>query len=67
MGKFTKGAEAVERGSSNVTLIGPQRFVKLFLDHYDDLAPEWRAKFPLKQVFVPSADSGTCPSPQPIH
>jgi len=30
LGKFAKGAEAVERGSSNITLIGLQRFVKLF-------------------------------------
>lgn len=53
LGKFTSGAKAVERGSPNITLVGPQRFVGLFLDHYDDLAPEWRARFPLKQVYVP--------------
>ncbi len=53
LGRFTSGAEAVARNSSNLTLIGPQRFVRLFLDHYDRLDPEWRAKFPLKQVFVP--------------
>jgi restriction system protein len=53
LGKFASGAKAVERGSPNITLVGPQRFVELFLDHYDDLAPEWRARFPLKQVFVP--------------
>jgi restriction system protein len=53
LGKFTSGAEAVARNSSNLTLIGPKRFLRLFLDHYDRLAPEWRAKFPLKQVFVP--------------
>lgn len=53
LGKFTSGAKSVERSSPNVTLIGPQRFIGLFLDHYDKLAPEWRAKFPLKQVFVP--------------
>ncbi|MGI8911587.1 MAG: restriction endonuclease [Rubrobacteraceae bacterium] len=53
LGKFTSGAKAVERSSLNITLIGPQRFIELFLGHYNDLAPEWRAKFPLKQVFVP--------------
>ena len=53
LGKFTSGAEAVARSSSAVTLIGPKRFVRLFLEHYDHLAPEWRAQFPLKQVFVP--------------
>lgn len=53
LGKFTSAAKAVERSTSNLTLVGPQRFVKIFLDHYDDLTPEWRARFPLKQVFVP--------------
>ena len=53
LGKYTKAAEAVARNSSTVTLIGPKRFVHLFLDHYDQLAPEWRARFPLRQVFVP--------------
>lgn len=53
LGKFTSGAETVERSSPNVTLIEPQRFIELFLDHYNKLEPEWRAKFPLKQVFVP--------------
>lgn len=53
LGKFTSGALSVERNSPNLTLIGPKRFVQLFLDHYDELAPEWRAKFPLKQTFVP--------------
>ena len=53
LGKFTSGALAVERSSPNVTLIGPQRFIELFVDHYNKLEPEWRAKFPLKQVFVP--------------
>src|SRR5690606_10804306 len=53
LGGFTSGAETVARSSSNVTLIGPKRFVRLFLDHYDRLDAEWRARFPLKQVFVP--------------
>jgi len=53
LGKLTSGAAAVERNSPNLTLIRSKRFVKLFLDHYSELAPEWRAKFPLKQAFVP--------------
>ena len=28
-------------------------FVSLFLDHYDQLDPAWRSKFPLKRAFVP--------------
>jgi restriction system protein len=53
LGRFSGGALAIERNSPNLTLIGPKRFVRLFLDHYDRLSPEWRAKFPLRQVFVP--------------
>lgn len=53
LGKFSRSAEATARGAANVILIGPRQFVKLFLDHYDGLDPAWRAKFPLKQVFVP--------------
>lgn len=53
LGKFSRPAEATARGAANVILIGPRQFVKLFLDHYDRLDPAWRAKFPLKQVFVP--------------
>ena len=53
LGKFTPQAESAARGRADLTLIGPKRFVSLFLDHYDRLAPEWRARFPLRQVFVP--------------
>ena len=53
LSKFSRQAASAARGSANVTLIGPREFVKLFLDHYDNLDPAWRAKFPLKQVFVP--------------
>lgn len=53
LGKFTADAEAAARGRADLTLIGPKRFVALFLDHYDRLAPEWRARFPLRQVYVP--------------
>lgn len=53
LGKFTPQAESAARGRADLTLIGPKRFVSLFLDHYDRLAPEWRARYPLRQVYVP--------------
>lgn len=53
LGRFTAQAEAAARGRADITLIGPKRFVALFLSHYDRLAPEWRARYPLRQVFVP--------------
>jgi restriction system protein len=53
LGKFSTGAQAVARASANLILIDSKKFVKLFLDHYDKLDPTWRAKFPLKNVYVP--------------
>jgi restriction system protein len=53
LGKFTPAAHAIERNSRNLTLIGPKQFVKLFLDHYEKLDATWKAKFPLKKVYVP--------------
>jgi restriction system protein len=53
LGKFAPGAEAIERNNRNLTLIGPKQFVRLFLDHYEKLDATWRAKFPLKKVYLP--------------
>ena len=53
LGKFAGGAMAVERSSPNLTLIGSKEFVRLFLEHYDELDPVMRARFPLKRVYVP--------------
>ena len=54
LGRFTSGAEAVARGKSNITLIGPKKFVSLFLDHYEQLEPDWQAKFPLRKTYIPA-------------
>ena len=53
LGRFTTGAHGVARSSANLTLIDAKKFVSLFLDHYDQLDPAWRSKFPLKRAFVP--------------
>ena len=53
LGKFTPKAVAAARASANLILVGPKQFVKLFLDHYEKLDAAWRAKFPLKKVYVP--------------
>jgi restriction system protein len=54
LGGFTSDAESVARRNNNLTLIGPKRFVEIFLDHYDSLEPTWRSKYPLDRVHVPS-------------
>ena len=53
LGGFTSGALAIERASPNLILIDAQRFVQLFSDHYEDLDPAWRSRYPLRQVLVP--------------
>lgn len=53
LGRFASGALNVARGSANVTLIDASRFVALFLDHYETLDPRLRARYPLKNVYVP--------------
>ena len=55
LGQFSRAAEATARTSPNLTLVDKRQFVKLFLDHYDELDPAWRSRFPLKAVFVPFA------------
>ena len=52
LGRFTTPAQDAAR-HNGITLVDAQQFVELFLDHYDRLEPEWRARFQLKQVFVP--------------
>ena len=54
LGKFTSSAEAAARAKSNITLIDAKRFVSLFLEHYEQLEPDWQAKFPLRKTFVPA-------------
>lgn len=44
-------AQHTERNDPNLILIDADRFVELFLDHYPDLSPEMRHRFPLKQVY----------------
>ena len=53
LGRFSAGALNVARGSANVTLIDASRFVALFLDHYERLDPSFRARYSLKNVYVP--------------
>jgi restriction system protein len=53
LGGFTRQAEDKARNCSNLTLIDAKKFVTLFLDHYEELSPAYRAKFPLSRVYVP--------------
>lgn len=53
LGRYVSNAQSIARANPNLTLIDGKRFVELFLQFYDKLDPTWRAKYPLKRVFVP--------------
>jgi len=52
LGGFTTDARHVQQNDADLVLLDGDRFVELFLAHYDRLAPEWRHRFPLTQVYV---------------
>ncbi|MFN8815543.1 MAG: restriction endonuclease [bacterium] len=52
LGGFSTDARHVQQNDADLVLIDGDRFVGLFLEHYDRLAPEWRHRFPLTRVYV---------------
>jgi restriction system protein len=52
LGGFTNDARHVQQNDADLVLIDGDRFVDLFLEHYEKLAPQWRHKFPLTRVYV---------------
>jgi restriction system protein len=52
LGGFSTDARHVQQNDADLVLIDGDRFVDLFLEHYDRLAPEWRHRFPLTRVYV---------------
>lgn len=52
LGGFSNDARHVQQNDADLVLIDGDRFVELFLDHYERLEPEWRHRFPLKRVYV---------------
>ncbi|MGH7242569.1 MAG: restriction endonuclease [Phycisphaerales bacterium] len=55
LGGFSNDAKHVQQNDADLILIDSERFVDLFLSHYDRLAPEWRHRFPLTRVYVATA------------
>lgn len=52
LGGFSADAKHTEQNDANLILIDGDRFVELFLSCYDNLSPEIRHRFPLRQVYV---------------
>lgn len=53
LGQFTPQAKGFASGRSNLRLIDGQELVQLLLAHYEELDPTWKARLPLKQVWLP--------------
>lgn len=52
LGGFTNDAKHVQQNDADLVLIDSERFVELFLEHYEKLEPQWRHRFPLTRVYV---------------
>jgi restriction system protein len=54
-GGFTRDAEMEARGAREpVTLLDRDDFIRLMLEHYEVLDPEFKARVPLRKVWVPA-------------
>jgi len=52
LGSYTKEATSLEREKQNLRLLGGTDVVRLTLDHYEALPERWRARVPLRRVYV---------------
>jgi restriction system protein len=54
-GGFTRDAEVEAQGAREpVTLLDRDDFIRLLLEHYEDLDPQYKARIPLRKVWVPA-------------
>jgi restriction system protein len=53
LGTFTPQAQSFAQSKSNLRLIDGYELVSLILDHYEQLDSRYKAKLPLKRVYVP--------------
>ncbi len=54
-GGFTRDAQLEAQGSREpVTLLDRDDFIRLLLEHYEDLDPEYKAQIPLRKLWVPA-------------
>ncbi|QQS09694.1 MAG: restriction endonuclease [Phycisphaerales bacterium] len=52
LGGFSNDARHVQQNDADLVLIDADRFIDIFLAHYEELEPQWRHKFPLTRVYV---------------
>jgi restriction system protein len=54
LGDYSSDAVRIERGKSNIRLIGRTDLVQLIFNNYDKFGPYFKALLPLKQSYTPS-------------
>jgi restriction system protein len=55
LGDYTSDALRIERGKSNLRLIGRGDLIKLIFSNYEKLDPRFKTLLPLKRTYTPSA------------
>jgi restriction system protein len=54
-GGFTRDAEVEARDAREpVTLLEREDFIRLLLEHHEDLEPEYKAQVTLRKIWVPT-------------
>jgi restriction system protein len=61
LGDYTSDATRIERGKSNLRLIGGADLVKLILNNYEGFEPRFKTLLPLKRSYTPSAIASETP------
>ncbi len=55
LGDYTSDAVRIERGKSNLRLIGGADLVQLIFNNYERFEPQFKTLLPLKRSYTPSA------------
>ena len=53
-GYTSDAAREAERSREPVTLLDRDDFIRLLIEHYDMLEPEYKAQVPLRKVWMPA-------------
>jgi restriction system protein len=59
LGRFSTDARNLGRDRSNLRLVDGAELVDMILDRYDGFSPEYKAKLPMRRVFVPDRSTAT--------
>lgn len=52
LGTYSREALSIERQRRGLRLVGGEELVELVISNYEELSPTWRARIPLRKVYV---------------